>query len=114
MNIVLQAEFVDGACDPVVEPHRRGDIIVDREDIDMDPVRVGLTHGETGVVLLAHYVPGVPTDAGHQMDLRVGRMPAFGDDRTLPKWPMTWTPNGSSVRFKIECPDGTDVDIETG
>ena len=38
MNIVLQPEPVDGACDQVVDTHRRGDIIIDREDIDADSV----------------------------------------------------------------------------
>ena len=65
-------------------------------------------------MLRAHYAAGVPIDAGHQMGLCIGLMPAFGDDRALRKWPMTWTPDGSSSRFAIECPDGTDVDIETG
>ena len=45
--------------------------------------------------------------------LTVGLIPAFGDDRALPPWPITWTPDGHCVHVGIECPEDTGLVIHT-
>ena len=113
MHLTLRQEWVDGSADVVVESGRRRELTTDRFSLEMDSQRVELQHGDQGLVLIATYAPGVPTPGGHQLGLAVGVIPLFGDNRPLPERPTTWQADGSSVRFEIECPDRTDVEITT-
>ena len=113
MHITLREEWNDGPADLVVESRRRGEVATDRFPLDMDSQRIELQDGEQGLVLIATYAPGVPTDLGHQLALAVGLMPLFGDNRPLPEWPMTWQAEGPSIRFGIDCPDTTTMEIIT-
>ena len=113
MHITLREEWVDSAADLVVESRRRREVTTDRFDLDLNSKRVELQHGDQGLVLIATYAPAVPKTGGHQLGLAVDLVPLFGDDRPLPKWPMAWRAEGASIRFELEYPDTTDVEIIT-
>ena len=113
MHITLREEWIDGSTDLVVESRHDDQVKADRFPIDMDSQRIELQDGEQGLVLIASYSPGVTTGFGHQLALAVGLMPLFADDRPLPQWPMTWQAEGASIRFEIECPDTTTMEITT-
>ena len=111
MHITLGEEWFDGRTDLVVESRHNDTVKTDRFALDMDSQRIELHDGEQGIVLIATYAPVVPTDLGHQLALAVGLIPLFGDNRPLPQWPMTWQAEGASIRFGIECPDTTIIEI---
>ena len=111
MQIILREKWIDGRADLVVESRQNDNVATDRFPLDIDSQRIELQDGDQGLVRIASYAPGVPTDLGHQLALAVGLMPLFGDDRPLPQWPMTWHAEGASIRFGIECPDTTTMEI---
>ena len=114
MLVTLRRERLDGATDLVIEQRRSERTITDRLDLDFNAHRVELAHGNAGIVLYARQSASAPaTKAEHHM-LAVGLIPAFGDNRPLPPWPITWTPDGHSVHVGIECPDDTELVIHTG
>ena len=90
MHVTLRRERLTGATDLVIEQARSDRIITDRLDLDFNAHRVELAHGEQGIVLYAGQTTAAPATRTKHHALPVGHIPAFGDDRPLPPWPITW------------------------
>ena len=114
MHVTLRRERLAGATDLVSEQACSDRIITERLDLDFNAHRVELAHDDHSIVLYARQTAAAPgTRAKHHV-LAVGLIPAFGDDRPLPPWPITWSPDSYSIRVGVECPDDTELVIHTG
>ena len=109
MHITLRKEHVSDLTDLMLQVPTRFPGHDRPTQPPRQPQRVELRRGFEGLILHAQRLVAAPPNDDQLPRHMVTLLPLFPDNRPLPKWPMTWAPEGRSIRFDIECPDRTAV-----